>query len=79
VAPPGLDATYLWGASLHILSLTMRVQGEFAEDLRSRSGKLAQLLYCANVIRLADKESTSDIMIQTARGAADDLLSALRL
>jgi hypothetical protein len=51
VGPRGLDAATLWGFSLGVPALSERVRQEFRDDLNSRSGRLAQLLFCANVER----------------------------
>lgn len=78
-APRGLDATYLWGSSLPYPALAARVQREFEADLQTRSGRLAQLLQCANIIRIAAKRGTATPLLEPAREAADLLLAELRL
>ncbi|WP_245761260.1 phosphotransferase [Saccharopolyspora shandongensis] len=52
VALRGHDAATLWQSALPDPQLAARVQHEFAADLETRSGKLAQLLQCANAIRV---------------------------
>ncbi|MGQ0778704.1 MAG: phosphotransferase [Pseudonocardiales bacterium] len=77
-APRGLDATYLWGASLPYPALAARVQREFEADLQTRSGKLAQLLQCANIIRIAAKRATATPFLEPTKEAAKMLLAELR-
>lgn len=78
VAPRGLDATYLWGSSLPYPALAGRVQREFEADLQTRSGKLAQLLQCANIIRIAAKRGMATPPLEPAKEAAKVLLTELR-
>ena len=77
-APRGHDAATLWQASLPDRSLTARVEEEFAEDLRTRSGKLSQLLHCANAIRIANNRGTVTPYSEPAKAAAQRLLADLR-
>jgi hypothetical protein len=77
-APRGWDATQLWGASLAFPALAGRVQREFADDLGTRSGRLAQLLYCANVIRIASARGTEPPALEPATLRAEELLTELR-
>lgn len=77
-APRGLDATYLWGSSLPYPALAARVQQEFEADLQTRSGKLAQLLQCANIIRIAAKRGKTTPLLEPAKEAAPLLLAELR-
>ncbi len=78
VAPRGLDAATLWQASLPNPKLAARVQHEFAADLQTRSGRLAQLLQCANAIRIAARSGTSTPLSEAANAAAKGLLAELR-
>lgn len=76
--PRGLDAATLWGHSLLVPAVAGRIQQDFAADLGSRSGRLGQLLFCANVIRLnADKPIPSPLL-GPARAEADRLLQELQ-
>lgn len=77
MAPRGLDAAYLWGSSLPYPALAARVQREFAADMQTRSGKLAQLLQCANIIRIAAKRGTTTPLLEPAKEAANLLLAEL--
>ncbi|PPK63488.1 phosphotransferase family enzyme [Actinokineospora auranticolor] len=76
--PRGLDAACLWQASLTDKDLAERVRREFAGDMNTRSGKLAQLLQCANAVRVAAKRGESTPFSEAAQAAADDLLVELR-
>ncbi len=77
-APRGLDAATLWQASLPHPELAARVQHEFATDLQTRSGRLAQLLQCANAIRIAARSGASTPLSEAANVAAEHLLAELR-
>lgn len=50
VAPRGLDAANLWGASLAVPTLADRVRSERRGDLESRDGKLMTLLVAAKIL-----------------------------
>lgn len=54
MAPRGWDAATLWGNSLAVPALAERVQREFQADLRSRSGLVSQLFFCAEIIAAGD-------------------------
>jgi hypothetical protein len=73
LAPRGLDAAMLWSASLAVPGLAERVQRERRVDLDSRSGRLAQLFFCAEL--LADVDYAG-VLAEPARRAADWLLAA---
>lgn len=77
-APRGHDAATLWQSALPDSQLAERVHHEFAADLETRSGKLAQLLQCANAIRVATRRSTPTTLSEPARAAAKVLLAELR-
>ncbi len=77
-APRGRDAVSLWGVSLCVPALAARVQREFQTDLQTRSGKLAQLLFCANVIRVNAKRADPSPLVQPAKLAAKTLLAELK-
>ncbi len=77
-APRGLDAAVLWGVSLQVPELAARVQREFQTDLQTRSGKLAQLLFCSNVIRVNAKRADPSPLVPPATRVAATLLAELR-
>ncbi|MEV5544449.1 phosphotransferase [Saccharopolyspora shandongensis] len=77
-APRGHDAATLWQSALPDPQLAARVQHEFAADLETRSGKLAQLLQCANAVRVAARRGAPTPLSEPARAAADVLLAELR-
>ncbi|MGH3546527.1 MAG: phosphotransferase [Pseudonocardiaceae bacterium] len=76
-APRGHDAACLWQSALPDSQLTVRVQQEFAEDLQTRSGKLTQLLQCANAIRVANRCGQPTPLSEPAKAAANVLLAEL--
>jgi hypothetical protein len=76
-APRGLDAAVLWQTSLPNPELAARVRREFAEDMQTRSGKLAQLLMCANAIRVARWRGEPTPLSGPAEHAAAALLAEL--
>jgi hypothetical protein len=75
--PRGLDAATLWGCSLQVPEVAHRVQTVFAADLSSRSGLLAQLLFCSNVIRLSSSKPTPSPLFEPAKREAARVLDAL--
>jgi hypothetical protein len=77
-APRGHDAACLWQSALPDPALAARIQHEFAADMQTRSGKLAQLLQCANAIRIAARRGAPTPLSEPARAAADVLLEELR-
>jgi hypothetical protein len=78
VAPRGLDAATLWQSALPDAAVAARVQQEFAEDLQTRSGKLSQLLVCANAIRVAARRGKPTPLSEPAKAAAQVLLTELQ-
>ncbi|QVJ03374.1 aminoglycoside phosphotransferase [Nocardiopsis eucommiae] len=52
-APRGWDAACLWSASLGVPEVAEQVRARFDDVLSTRSGRLCQLLLCANVARAA--------------------------
>lgn len=77
-APRGRDAVSLWGVSLCVPALAARVEREFRTDLETRSGKLAQLLFCSNVIRVNAKRTDPSPLVPSATRAAATLIAELR-
>lgn len=77
-APRGYDAAVLWGVSLQVPELAARVQRQFQADVKTRSGKLAQLLFCSNVIRVNTKRADPSPLVPSATRAAATLLAELR-
>ncbi|MFE7558525.1 aminoglycoside phosphotransferase [Kitasatospora sp. NPDC057500] len=75
--PRGLDAATLWGFSLGVPEVAGRVQREFAEDLQSRSGKVAQLLFCANVLRAHARSGKTMPFTEPAQEASGRLVAEL--
>lgn len=76
-APRGLDAATLWGFSLGVPTLAARIEREFATDLAGRSGKLAQLLFCANAERAHRRTGMTMPFTDPARQAGHRLLRQL--
>ncbi|MFJ6783834.1 hypothetical protein [Streptomyces yangpuensis] len=76
MAPRGLDAANLWGASLTVPNLADRVRSERRNDLESRDGKLMLLLVAAKILGpYADPE---DPRLVPARKTAEQLLLELQ-
>ncbi len=78
VAPRGFDAAMLWGHSLRVPKLADHIQHEFQVDLTTRSGKLAQLVFCANVIRVSARRSEPNPLLEPSKNAAYALISELQ-
>jgi hypothetical protein len=77
MAPRGLDAATLWGFSLGVPSLTARIEQAFGPDLSTRSGRLAQLLFCANTARSFARHGREMPFTEPARQAAARLTKTL--
>ncbi|MGH3826710.1 MAG: hypothetical protein ACRDQX_05995 [Pseudonocardiaceae bacterium] len=78
LAPRGNDAACLWGSALAVPDTADRVHAEFRDDLDCRSGKIARLWVCGNILRLADKRADARDLAERARAAADQLVKDLR-
>ncbi|MFD5240724.1 MULTISPECIES: hypothetical protein [Streptomyces] len=77
MAPRGLDAAHLWGASLAVPALADRVRRERRNDLASRDGKLMMLFVAAKILGpYADPE---DPRLVPARKMAEQLLQELQV
>lgn len=50
--PRGLDSATLWGYSLAVPEVAEVIEREFADDLATRSGKIAQLFTCVELLRM---------------------------
>ncbi|MFG3041770.1 hypothetical protein ACGFYZ_33190 [Streptomyces sp. NPDC048330] len=76
MAPRGLDAANLWGASLAVPALADRVRSERRDDLDTRDGKLMTLFVAAKILGpCADPE---DPRLAPARNTAERLLRELQ-
>jgi hypothetical protein len=78
LAPRGNDAACLWGSALGVPEVAERVHDEFRDDLDSRSGRIARLWVCSNILRMAGRRADATALQQPARDAADELLKTLR-
>lgn len=67
--PAALDAATLWVASLQVPSLAAKVLEVFDEVLSTRTGRLVQLMQCANVARAFKRTSQ--------KGPLTDIMSAI--
>ncbi|MEU8482416.1 hypothetical protein [Streptomyces sp. NPDC048641] len=72
MAPCGLDAANLWGASLAVPALADRVRTERCNDLASRDGKLMTLFVAAKV--LGPYSDPEDPRLVPARKTAEQVL-----
>lgn len=77
VGPRGLDAATLWAYSLLVPPVAERIQAEFKEDLATRSGKLAQLFTCVELLRMIRNFSDHPRLEVPLVGAADSLVLEL--
>lgn len=75
LAPRGYDASTLRGESLVVPVLAERVYQERRTDLDSRSGRLAQLYYCAKVIAVGER---SGALLAPTTELANQLVRSLR-
>ncbi|HSL08578.1 MAG TPA: hypothetical protein VK887_11495 [Pseudonocardiaceae bacterium] len=78
LAPRGNDAACLWGSALAVPDTAERVHAEFRDDLDRRSGKIARLWVCSNILRMVDQRADARDLAEPARAAADQLVTDLR-
>lgn len=78
-APRGYDAATLWGFSLGVPEVSARIEQVFDSDFSTRSGKLSQLMFCANVLRQFAKRGKVMPFTDGVRAAAPRLLRELGL
>jgi hypothetical protein len=78
LAPRGNDAACLWGSALAVPDTADRVHAEFRDALDCRSGKIARLWICSNILRMADTRADARDLAEPARAAADQLIKDLR-
>lgn len=78
LAPRGNDAACLWGTALAVPDTADRVHAEFRDELDCRSGKIARLWVCSNILRMADKRADARDLAGPASAAADQLVKDLR-
>lgn len=76
MAPRGLDAANLWGASLAVSALADRVRSERRDDLTSRDGKLMTLFVAAKI--LGPYADPDDPRLIPARKTAEQLVQELQ-
>ncbi|MFE3070816.1 hypothetical protein [Streptomyces sp. NPDC059247] len=76
MAPRGLDAAQLWGASLGVPALADRVRRERREDLESREGGLMTLFVAAKI--LSSGAAPGDPRTEAARATADHVVKDLQ-
>ncbi|MGH3624693.1 MAG: hypothetical protein ACRDQ5_23380 [Sciscionella sp.] len=77
LAPRGNDAACLWASALAVPDVAARVHAEFRDDLDCRSGKIARLWVCSNILRMADRRADAHALTEPATAAADRLLKDL--
>ncbi|MET8948237.1 hypothetical protein ABZX30_33075 [Streptomyces sp. NPDC004542] len=76
MAPCGLDAANLWGASLAVPALADRVRSERRDDLDTRDGKLMTLFVVAKI--LGPCAEPADPRLGPARETADRVVKELQ-
>ncbi|MCP9957881.1 hypothetical protein [Streptomyces sudanensis] len=76
MAPRGLDAASLWGASLAVPALADRVRSERRADLESRDGMVMTLFVAAKI--LGPHADPEDPRLVPARKTAERLLKELQ-
>ncbi|MFE9968814.1 hypothetical protein [Streptomyces sp. NPDC005525] len=76
MAPCGLDAANLWGASLAVPALADRVRSERRADLESRDGKLMTLFVAAKI--LGPYADPDDPRLGAARETAERVVKELQ-
>ncbi|MFE6778285.1 hypothetical protein [Streptomyces sp. NPDC057702] len=76
MAPRGLDAATLWGASLAVPALADRVRRERRDDLESRDGRLMTLFVAAKI--LGPHADPTDPRLGPAKEAAERVVGEFR-
>lgn len=76
MAPRGLDAATLWGASLAVPPLADRVRSERRNDVESRDGKLMTLFVAAKI--LGPYPHPEDPRLEPARAMAEQVAKELQ-
>ncbi|MFE8009073.1 hypothetical protein [Streptomyces sp. NPDC057418] len=76
MAPRGLDAANLWGASLAVPTLAARVRSERRDDLDTRDGKLMTLFVAAKI--LGPYADPDDTRLGAARETAERVMEELQ-
>jgi hypothetical protein len=77
LAPRGNDAACLWACALAVPETADRVRADFRDELDSRSGKIARLWVCANILRMADRRADAGLLAEPARAATEQLVKDL--
>ncbi|MFJ8248328.1 hypothetical protein [Streptomyces sp. NPDC094466] len=75
MAPRGLDAASLWGASLAVPALADRVRSERLDDLESRDGQLMTLFVAAKI--LGPYADPDDPRLRAAQETAERVVKKL--
>lgn len=78
IGPRGLDAATLWGYSLAVPAVAERIEKEFADDLATRSAKIAQLFTCAELLRMVVNFGDHPVLREPLTLAAGRLVDDLR-
>lgn len=78
LAPRGNDAACLWAAALAVPEVAARVLTEFHDDLHSRSGRIARLWVCSNLLRIAQRRADAHALAEPAAKAAAQLVTDLQ-
>jgi len=78
LAPRGNDAACLWASALAVPDTADRVHAEFRADLDCRSGKIARLWVCGNILRMANTRADAHNLAKPAKAAANQLVTDLR-
>ncbi|MGH8897680.1 MAG: hypothetical protein ACRDZ4_11825 [Egibacteraceae bacterium] len=78
IGPRGLDAATLWAFSLLVPSIASRIQHEFKKDLSTRSGKLAQLFMCVELLHMIHKYGDHPHLEEPLSRAASGLALELK-
>jgi hypothetical protein len=78
LAPRGNDAACLWASALAVPAVADHVHAEFRADLDSRSGRIARLWVCSNILRLVGRRVDTTALQGPTRDAAEELLKSLQ-
>jgi hypothetical protein len=75
--PRGYDAALLWAFSLGVSSLADEILGRFREDFATRTGTLARLFVCSELLHMVGTYGDHPFLEGPLKLASDDLIRQL--
>lgn len=78
IGPEAFDVACLWAASLRVPPLAQKVLKAFDDVLSTRTGRLCQLMLCANVARAYKRTGQETPLTETMAAVAEEIMTELR-